>query len=282
MSTFRISDGVEIRYEVFGSGPPVFVCHGGPSNICDTLIEELVPMRDVCTLVFHDYRGSGRSGSAPTDSYTVPRLADDLDELRQHLGYESVSVLAHSMGGLVALEFALRHPTAADRVALVGTSPCGRGGPMMIPVLPRVGTASVREGTRRGCVVSRSVELAVTEPGTDQSDVRAHGSDAGSSTRAQRDGRACPPRAARRQRERAHLLKTIGRIDLRPALPSISAPVLVLYGSRDAVMVAGGQMLVAALPNYELRVLDDVGHEPFIEAPVETFACLREFLSQPR
>jgi pimeloyl-ACP methyl ester carboxylesterase len=44
-------------------------------------------------------------------------------------------------------------------------------------------------------------------------------------------------------------------------------------------MVAGGQMLTAALPQSEVRVLTGVGHEPFIEEPERTFAALRSFLS---
>ena len=47
----------------------------------------------------------------------------------------------------------------------------------------------------------------------------------------------------------AHLMKAIGRLDLREQLAAIACPVLVLYGSRDAVMVAGGRMLAARLPS---------------------------------
>jgi pimeloyl-ACP methyl ester carboxylesterase len=73
--TFESSDGVEIRYEQTGAGPPVFVCQGGPNNVCDTLIRDLAPLGDSCTLVFHDYRGSGRSAHADPSTYTFERLA---------------------------------------------------------------------------------------------------------------------------------------------------------------------------------------------------------------
>jgi pimeloyl-ACP methyl ester carboxylesterase len=43
-------------------------------------------------------------------------------------------------------------------------------------------------------------------------------------------------------------------------------------------MVAGGRMLAAGLPQADVHVLRDVGHEPFIEAPDETFPTLRGFL----
>ena len=76
-----------------------------------------------------------------------------------------------------------------------------------------------------------------------------------------------------------HLMKALGRVDLRADLGNIRCPVLVLYGSRDAVMVAGGRMLASGLAHAEVKVLADVGHEPFIEAPAETFATLGAFLT---
>ncbi len=149
MATFETSDGITIRYERRGDGPAVFACQGGPNNVCDTLIADLAPLEDTCTLVFHDYRGSGRSAAAPPETYRFERLADDLYELRQHLGYEHVAVLAHSMGGFVGLQFALRHRDACDRLALVATSPCGAAGPMVIPTLRALGPLRAAKAASR-------------------------------------------------------------------------------------------------------------------------------------
>ena len=76
----------------------------------------------------------------------------------------------------------------------------------------------------------------------------------------------------------AHLMRSMHDVDLRADLSRITCPTLVLYGSRDAVMVAGGKMHAQHLPDPEVVVLPEIGHEPFIEAPDETFACLRSFL----
>ena len=101
MATFVTSDGIEIRYEVLGTGPPVAICHGGPNNVSDTLMRDLVSLTDSYALIFHDYRGSGGSTVAPVATYRFDRMGDDLHELREHLGHESMSVVAHSMGGFV-------------------------------------------------------------------------------------------------------------------------------------------------------------------------------------
>ena len=47
----------------------------------------------------------------------------------------------------------------------------------------------------------------------------------------------------------------------------------------DDEIHAGGQMSTSGLPNATVRVLSDIGHEPFIEAPEETIALLHEFLA---
>jgi len=279
VSTFRTSDGVTLRFEVVGDeGPWVMVCQGGPNNICDTIRRDLGPLGDSFRMVFHDYRGSGRSGSAPPSSYRFERLADDLDELRAHLGVRTVSVLAHSMGGFVGLQYALRHRDTIDRLALIATTPCGVTRPMARPTLRALG---VPRAMKAGTMALRFVLLWSWRP---PSDSRTAAMYAPMSVTQE------PRRALRGVVARAHpevpvdnenaaqLMHELGRVDLRPLLPNISCPTLVVYGSRDAVMVAGANMLAQGLRDRDIVVLPDVGHEPFIEAPSDASNIVRRFL----
>ena len=278
MATFHTADGVELRYERRGSGPPVYVCHGGPNNICDTLIKDLAPLEEHFTLVFHDYRGSGQSANAPADTYRFTRLGEDLDELRRHLGDKSAAVLAHSMGGFVALNAVLDRPEGFQRLAMVGTSPCGDPKAMAWPTLRALGTARTLRAlgllARFGVVWSwrpASLErtnalyaaMAVTQEA--RRELRAKVA-------------AAHPEVPVDNDNAAELLGHLGDADLRARLSDIRCPALVLYGSRDAVSVVGGRMLMDGLQRAEQVVLDDVGHEPFIEDPEATFAALEAFL----
>lgn len=279
MERFTTSDGVGLRYEVRGEGPPVFVCHGGPSNICDTLIDDLAPLERSSTLVFHDYRGSGDSQTAPPSTYTFERLSDDLDELRAHLGLASTAVLAHSMGGLVALHHALRHPDRCDRLALVATTPCGVPGPMVLPVLRALGPA------RTVKALLMSARFVVGWSWRPQSAARTEAMYApmGVTQEGRREVRsriaAAHPGLPVDNDNAPHLMRAMGSFDLRGSLADVSSPALVLYGSRDAVMVTGGRLLASGLPRAELRVLPEVGHEVFLEAPDACFPLLRDFLT---
>ena len=265
MPTFATSDGVGIRYEVRGEGPPVYVLQGGPNNNCDTMVRELRPLEDRVRLVFHDYRGSGRSASAPPATYRFERLVDDLDELRRHLGDGSIGIIAHSMGGFIALSYALRHPGSCDRLALVGTTPCGKTAPMLLPILRALGPRRTAKAIV-AAVRARDLYGAMNTTQEPRAELRSLVAAAHRDLLPSQSDNAGP------------LMAQVGGLDLRDRLAEIRCPALVLYGSRDAVMVAGGQMLAAGLPQAEVVVLDDVGHEPFIEAPAESFTLLRRFL----
>ncbi|MDP9333177.1 MAG: alpha/beta hydrolase [Actinomycetota bacterium] len=81
-----------------GTGWPIYVCHGGPLGTHKALAGDLAALEDEFTLVFHDYRGSGASAFGAPETYDFAHLADDLEQLRDHLGHEQIDVLAHSMG----------------------------------------------------------------------------------------------------------------------------------------------------------------------------------------
>ena len=281
MSVFATSDGTEIRYEVRGNGWPVAVCHGGPNNISNTLMRDLAPLEDSYALIFHDYRGGGGSAAAPAATYRFDRFGDDLDELRAHLGHESMSVVAHSMGGFVALQYALRHPETCRRLALIATTPCGVARRMAIPVLQALGplrTAKAMVLAARFVGLwswrrqSRERTTAMYAPMNVTQEARPE-------LRAK--VAAAHPELPVDNDNAPHLLKAMSALDLRDQLDNIHCPALVLYGSRDAASVVGGQMLASGLPNARVRILPDVGHEVFIEAPAETFETLRGFLGAP-
>lgn len=240
VGNFETSDEVRLRYYVRGNGPPVLACQGGPANISDTLANALAPLEDVYTLVYHDYRGSGRSDTAPSATYTYERIADDLDQLRVHLGYERVGVLADSMGGFIALNYGLRHPEACAGMVLVGTTPTGNLGKVVAPALRALGptrTARVLvlaawyvaawswRSESRDRQAARYAAMAVTQEGIPAVRDKVKAATAGLPV----------PNDNVPQLERMFV-----RTDLTGRLREIRCPALVLYGERDAVMVGGG------------------------------------------
>jgi proline iminopeptidase len=284
-SAFTTSDGVSLNYRVVGTrggdGPTVLVCHGGPSNVCDTLVRDLRTLGDEFTLVFHDYRGSGRSGKAPPETYTFGRLADDLDELRRHLGLGQVPVLAHSMGGQVALDFALRHPGACTRLVLAGVSPTMTPKSMVVPMVKELGVP--RTARMVGLGVWFVVAWSWRQPSARRTAALYAPTDVTQEPRPERRAlvAAAHPELPVQNDNAARLQREIATRDLRPQLGRIGCPVLVLYGSRDAAAAVGAGMFEAGLPQVEVIRFDDVGHEVFVEEPARAVREVRRFLGAP-
>jgi pimeloyl-ACP methyl ester carboxylesterase len=249
-------------------------------NAWRSIAEDLAPLTRDRTVVFHDYRGGGDSATAPPETYTFERLAADVDALRAHLGHDRIDVLAHSMGGFVALHYVTAHPDRVRRLVLVGVTPVARLGAMAGPTLRALGPARTAEAVGRGLwyLAAWSWRPASREKMRRANAVMAT--------------MQAPRRPLRRPLEErferlglpvandnaGRLMREIGQTDLRDRLGRITCPTLVLHGSRDATMVAAAGYLTAGLPDVRHVILPGIGHEPFWEAPGATTAEVKAFL----
>ncbi len=113
-------NGVELYYEVHGSGPPLVLIAGlaSDSQSWQSVVGRLSTHHRV--IVF-DNRGCGRTTSV-TGPISIPAIAEDCLALMHRLGLSTTAVLGHSMGGFVAQDLAARYPSAVDRLILVATS----------------------------------------------------------------------------------------------------------------------------------------------------------------
>ncbi len=107
VATITSSGGVELAYEVHGSGPPLVLVHGITENrrTWDPLLASLAAGHLVVSL---DLRGHGESG--PGQEYDVGSMAGDLGEVVDALGVVEPLVVGHSLGGVVATAFAATYP----------------------------------------------------------------------------------------------------------------------------------------------------------------------------
>ena len=109
-------------YKTVGEGEPFLMIHGiGSDHLAWENQEE--DMSRHFRLILPDLRGHGKT-TVPNLGSMIPgsRLADDLAGLLDHLGYDRVHVLGHSMGGIVAQFFVLRHQNRVRKLILVDTS----------------------------------------------------------------------------------------------------------------------------------------------------------------
>jgi proline iminopeptidase len=271
---FSTTDGVRVAYELLGSGPPLDVCHGGPFQTVELVKQDYAPLSHRRSLIYSDYRGSGRSGSAPAGTYSFARMADDLDQLRRHLDHDRIDLLAHSMGVWVALAFAIQYPESLHRLVLLGGTPLA---PSQMPVqmMKALGARRVARLTALHTLYVfrwswRPSTIGATEALIHMSRIAQEG------RREFREAILDRPMAQGNANAEA-LVKETTTVDYVPQLPSIEAPALVIFGTRDAMAVAGGRHF-ERLPGARIRTLEGVGHEVLTEEPTEVTDEILRFL----
>jgi len=117
---FTTSDSVKLYVEVAGIGKPCVFVHGGPGSSSNylkasgasSLAEEKVKM------IYYDQRGSGRSSSPKNKDFSLQRMLQDLEELRQYFGFQQWAVLGHSFGGTIVVPYAKQYPKSVSKLIL--------------------------------------------------------------------------------------------------------------------------------------------------------------------
>lgn len=110
-----------LYYEEYGNGQPLILIAGLASDsqswlpVIDRLAEHF-------RVFVFDNIGVGRSSQNNANT-TIKKMAENCAELIKHLNLTSVHLLGHSMGGMIAMELAVKYPNMVDKMALVATSP---------------------------------------------------------------------------------------------------------------------------------------------------------------
>src|SRR5262245_3720361 len=107
-----------------GEGRPIVVVHGGPDFDHEYLLRAVTRRASSFHLIYYDQRGRGRSyDGAPPRHVSMATEVDDLERVRTWCGVDTVAVLGHSWGGLLALEYALRNPDHVSHLVLMNSAP---------------------------------------------------------------------------------------------------------------------------------------------------------------
>jgi pimeloyl-ACP methyl ester carboxylesterase len=111
------TNGLELYYEIHGTGQPLILLHGGfgSTGMFETLLPALAADRRVIAV---DLQGHGRTADIERP-LRIEHMADDIAALIAYLGLATATVMGYSLGGAVALQTAIRHPELVDRLVVV-------------------------------------------------------------------------------------------------------------------------------------------------------------------
>jgi pimeloyl-ACP methyl ester carboxylesterase len=236
--------GFEIHSREFGAGVEDVVLVHGLSGSSRWWQRNIPGLAQRYRVLVPDLIGFGRSPRPQGKLPPMGELADVLAEWIRSVGPPEAHVIGHSMGGQLAIHLAARHPQQVKRLVLVDAAGIPR------PLTPRA-------------VVRFAREIAPVWRWGDLSFVPVIVSDAWTAG----------PRT---------LLQAIGHIlrdDVRPLLPRIQAPTLILWGEGDGwVPLAHGEELHTGIADSRLVVMLDAYHNPMVDQPAEFNRRVLEFL----
>jgi pimeloyl-ACP methyl ester carboxylesterase len=255
-----VVDGLRVAYTRAGNGPALVMVHGAPadSRTWQWMLPDL--SRDH-TVVAWDAPGFGASSDID-GGWRAREFADALAAFVAALGLERPHLVGHSFGTMVALSMFRHHPAVPASLVLVG----GYAG--------WAGSLPPDEVARRLEMFVGMAELG------DAFDPRSY---PGLFSDLIPADRAAALAAMMRENIRPATIRAAGHIgaetDLRPVLPTVDVPTLILHGEADARSpLANAEALHAAISTSQLVVLPRLGHACVVEDPEACASEIRRFV----
>jgi pimeloyl-ACP methyl ester carboxylesterase len=267
--------GHRVRYLQAGTGSPVVLIHGITST-ADTWAPAMAGLCRDHTVIAPDLLGHGASAK-PRGDYSLGAFASGVRDLLAALGHDRVTVVGHSLGGGVAMQFAYQFPERTERLALVSSGGLGRdvsmllraaalpGAELVLPLLvPGWLGRAVGGVGRAGSKLGLRASQDVTEM------LRGFLSFNDAATRAAflHSLRAVIDPGG--QRVSGH-----DRLYLAESLPT-----LLVWGARDPIIPAAhGREAHAMMPGSRLELFERAGHFPHLDDPVRFIGVMSDFLA---
>ena len=245
------------------AGDVLIALHGGPGNSSDYMLslEQLASAE--LAVVTYDQRGTGQS-TEPTNGYAMRNYIADLEAVRQAIGAESVHLLGHSWGGLVATRYATVHPQRVSSIILMGSG-------VLTPEAAQAGQANKAQRVaalqEQGIIPQTISSLPDLLP--------AYFSDPNFDMPDELKNMHYSPSVEQMT------WSAMGNYDFTAGVDRLNHPVLVLWGGDDPFGMAYVEATKRALSavTVEIVVLEECGH-CWHECPDEFFSHVRAFLEK--
>ncbi len=267
--------GHRVAYRLAGSGPPIVLIHGitASSVVWETVAPRLARHH---TVLAPDLLGHGQSAK-PRGDYSMGAFASGIRDLVLSLELGPATVVGHSLGGGVAMQFSYQFPDRVQRLALVSSGGLGRrvsgllraatfpGSELVLPVL------AGRHVLNAGRAVGRTLGRIGIPLGNDAIEMaRGHASLGDSQSRAAfvHTLRASVDVGGQR-------VQAVDRLYLAAELP-----LLIVWGARDRIIpVDHGRRAHELVPGSRFELFERAGHFPFLDEPERFIATTEDWIA---
>lgn len=244
-------DGVELYYEVHGSGPVILLTHGY-SSTAQMWRGQIEALSRDHTLVLWDMRGHGQTDYPADDAfYSEDATVADMAAILDAVGAKTAIVGGLSLGGYMSLAFYRAHPERVTALLIIDTGPGFRKDEAR-----EAWNANARKTAQRW----DEEGLALLEALSPERRTASHRS---------ADGLARAGRGMLTQRD-ARVMEL---------LPSIVVPALVVVGADDMPFLAAADYMAAKIPGACKVIIPAAGHAANIDQPEAFNAAVMQFLN---
>ena len=284
---FVPADEFQLYAREIGQGQPVVVLHGGPDFDHHYLLPDLDRLSDSIRLIYYDQRGRGGSaqGVEPQD-VTIESEMEDLESLRQYFGLDKAALLGHSWGGLLAAQYAVRHPERVSHLVLMNSAPVSHNDYLLFrQELPgkrapgeveQMKALSSTERYAHGDLENDAEIYRIHFRGTlrrpEQLEQVVRSLRLGATPEGVVNARAIEDRLY----EQTWLLDDY---DLLPQLAQLRIPALVIHSANDLVPYECAAHIAGAIPGARLLELEECGHFSYLECPDAVRRAIVELLA---
>nr|WP_246568599.1 alpha/beta hydrolase [Streptomyces flaveus] len=274
----RTVHGHRRAFRMAGKGDAVLLIHGiGDSS--DTWRDVMPGLAKYHRVIAPDLLGHGRSDK-PRADYSLAAYANGMRDLLSVLGIERATIVGHSLGGAVAMQFAYQFPDRCERLVLVGTGGIGRQVTPLLRAATLPGASLLLQALQLPTVrwqwgaAVKVLQWLRTDLGVDAPDLL-------------RVLEALPDATSRNAFVRT--LRAV--VDWRGQVGTMmdrtylaqGMPTMLVWGGRDQVVPAlHAGFGHVSMPGSRLEIFEDAGHFPFRTDPDRFLTVIRDFIETTR
>ncbi len=279
--------GADLYSREVGQGTAVIVLHGGPDFDHSYLLPELDRLSDSFHLIYYDQRGRGRSADrVQPEDVTLTSDIVDLEKVRQSFHLDSMVLLGHSWGTVLALEYALRYPERVSRLILMNPAPASTDD---YKQLRKEWLEKRPDDMDRRKAITASAAYKEGDPDAVTAYYRTHFKPALARPEdyekiiARLRSSFTKEGVLKARAIEARLMNetwSSPEYDLLPKLKSLRIPTLVISGDHEFIPASTAEHITQAIPNARLVTLKECGHFSYLEAPVEVHEQIDAFFRE--
>ena len=274
-----IINGSDVYYKTMGHGDPLLVIHGGPVLDHSYFLPHFERLAKDHQLIFYDQRACGRSSiEVDSASMNLSGFVEDIEQIREKLGFEKLDVLGHSWGGLVAMKYAIAHSDKINHLILAN-SMAPSSADWQKENLAAANNIDPEDKRRLDVIVSTGLLRSPKPvPYIKEMMMLSFKSQMFDKSNIDQLNLYIPENFQKRSAMFGLLGPDLASYNLYSDLKAIKAPTLVIYGEAEFAPNLYASKMVDSLANGELKVIAASGHFPFIENPITFDRVVNSFL----